>query len=256
MGGADKKADGQGVAVRGLRLGLRAHGGLHGRQRGRGPQHPTFSFDLAGNGDLMLTDVGARNEGLKVPASAPAGTWFIIDRRGVVVAELVKADAERLVALPAGTYTVKRRLADRLRVGEVQVVGGQIAVVDEARLHDAKFSDDPVKGAGLRAVYEPHWSVAASGHWQAMFDAPTARGGYFPSTALVGVEATRHNFFGRGFALSMDALFGGTDSQVSTALIDAVSYRYALVTVGAAILYEWGRRTGGCPSAESGWGST
>ncbi|MBM4780968.1 MAG: caspase family protein, partial [Archangiaceae bacterium] len=49
-----------------------------------GPQHPTFSFDLAGNGDLMLTDVAQRREGLRIPGEAPAGTYFLIDRRGVV----------------------------------------------------------------------------------------------------------------------------------------------------------------------------
>src|SRR6185503_7024142 len=29
-----------------------------------GAQHPTFSYDLSGNGDLVLTDVAARREGL------------------------------------------------------------------------------------------------------------------------------------------------------------------------------------------------
>ena len=29
-----------------------------------GPQHPTFSYDLAGNGDLVLTDLRVNDEGL------------------------------------------------------------------------------------------------------------------------------------------------------------------------------------------------
>ena len=38
-----------------------------------GAQHPTFSFDLAGNGDLVLTDVSERKEGLRLPAEGPDG---------------------------------------------------------------------------------------------------------------------------------------------------------------------------------------
>src|SRR5262249_54213393 len=113
-----------------------------------GPQHPTFSFDLAGNGDLVLTDVVVRKEGLRFPAAAPSGQWFIVDGRGFVVAEIAKTDGiERLVALAPGKYWVKRRLVDHLRIGEVAVAAGQIAVVDDSQLHNADFSDDPVKGA-------------------------------------------------------------------------------------------------------------
>ena len=116
-----------------------------------GAQHPTFSYDLAGNGDLVLTDVGGRHEGLYFPRAAPSGVYFLVDGRGFVAAEVVKAaDADRRIALAPGRYRVKRRLADRLRVGEVEIARGQLATLDENRLRDAPFADDPVKGAGAR----------------------------------------------------------------------------------------------------------
>lgn len=205
-----------------------------------GPQHPTFSFDLAGNGDLVLTDVAQRREGLRLPPEAPVGTYFLIDRRGVVVAELTKAESERLIALPPGTYTVKRRLPDRLRVGEVRVVEGQITSLDETKLQNAKFSDDPVKGTGLSTVYTRHWSISATGQFQAIFDSPTTQGGLFPSAPMVGGEGTVHNFFGRGFAWSFDAQYGWATGGVSSARLGGtLTYRYSLVNVGTSLLYEW-----------------
>jgi hypothetical protein len=206
-----------------------------------GPQHPTFSFDLAGNGDLMLTDVAERREGLRLPASAPAGTYFIVDGRGVVAAEVVKGAEERLIAVTPGAWLLKRRLADHLRIGEVKVSAGQVTEVDEASFKNAKFSDDPVKGTGVTTVYGRHWSLSATGGYQAVFDRPTAAGGYFPSAPMVGAEATAHNFFGRGFGFSVDGNYGWTNGTVSSPLLGALTYKYTLVSFGAAALYEYGQ---------------
>ena len=76
-----------------------------------GAQHPTFSYDLAGNGDLVLTDVAARHEGVYFPRQAPGGVYFLVDRQGFVAAEINKGDGvDRRVALAPGRYRVKRRL--------------------------------------------------------------------------------------------------------------------------------------------------
>ncbi|HVE87139.1 MAG TPA: caspase family protein, partial [Myxococcales bacterium] len=84
-----------------------------------GAQHPTFSYDLAGNGDLVLTELSNRPEGLRFPAAAPQGVYYLVDGRGRVVAEVFKeAGAERKIVLSPGRYRVKRRLDDRLRVGD------------------------------------------------------------------------------------------------------------------------------------------
>jgi hypothetical protein len=204
-----------------------------------GPQHPTFSFDLAGNGDLVLTSFAERHEGLRIPATAPLGTYFVIDPRGVVVAETVKLEAERLIALPPGGYTIKRRLPDRLRIGTVQIDAGQIATLDESLLQNAKFSDDPVKGTGVSSTFSRHWSLSVSGAYQAVFDRPTNAGGYFPSAPLLGAEATLHNFFGRGFALAIDGSYGWTSNVLSAPLVGELAYSYTLLTFGAALFYEF-----------------
>jgi hypothetical protein len=127
-------------AVRGLRLRLRPHRRRHRRER-RGAQHPTFSYYLAGNGDLVLTDVAVRHEGVYLPREAPGGVYFLVDGKGFVAAEISKTDGvDRRVALSPGHYRVKRRLPDRLRVGDVDVPRGQMVAISEAHLRDAPFS--------------------------------------------------------------------------------------------------------------------
>lgn len=204
-----------------------------------GPQHPTFSFDLAGNGDVVLTDVKARREGLRIPESAPAGTYFIIDTRGVVVAEASKNATERLIALSPGAYVVKRRLSDRLRLGKVTIEDGQLVTLDEASFKNARFSDDPVKGTGLSRVFDRHWSLSAVGTFQLVFDRPTNAGGQFPSAPYVGGEATIHNLIAKGVGLGLDLSYGWTSGVVGSTLLPATPYSYANVLVGTSLLYEW-----------------
>jgi hypothetical protein len=204
-----------------------------------GAQHPTFSFDLAGNGDLVLTDFAERKEGLKFPASAPAGTYFLVSPNGFVVAELAKQNGvERLIALAPGKYIVKRRLADHLRVGEVTVAAGQLAVLDEPSLKNTRFADDPVKGVERVLIYNRHWSFGVTGSWQQVFDAPVSRGGYFPSAPVLGLDGTFHNAFGRGFGVAIDGLYGFANGTLKSGLVSA-KFNYTLFSVGATGLYEW-----------------
>ena len=146
LGGADKSGDGQ-VTL------FEAYAYAYDRtvadtaESAAGAQHPTFSYDLAGNGDLVLTDVVSRHEGVYFPRQAPSGVYFLVDRQGFVAAEINKGDGvDRRVALSPGRYRVKRRLADRLRVGEIDVPRGELVTLEEGSLRDAPFSADPVKG--------------------------------------------------------------------------------------------------------------
>lgn len=205
-----------------------------------GPQHPTFSFDLAGNGDLVLTDVALRKEGLVVPASAPAGQYFLVNKSGFVVAELAKSDGvERRVALASGRYIVKRRLPDKLRVGEVVIADGRVTTLDETTLKDTKFSDDPVKGPVRNTAWARRFSVSAGGEWQQVFDRPTNLGGYFPSAPMFGAEVALHNAFGPGFGVGLDVLFGQIDATLATDALGTLPYRYGVFAVGGTFMWEY-----------------
>ena len=206
-----------------------------------GAQHPTYSYDFQGNGDLVLTDVVDRKEGLVFAASAPGGTWYVVDGRGFVAAEVWKpADEERRIAVQPGQYRLKRRLPDRLRVGEVTVYAGRLTAVDDARLRDAPFSDDPVKGAGSPMAGDgARMSFALGGAYQSFFDRPT-RESLFPSTALLGAELTLHGFLRKDWLWGFDVGLGGGREVLRLERIpDALPYRYSNVGLGTTIAAEW-----------------
>lgn len=202
-----------------------------------GAQHPTFSYDLAGNGDVVLADLRARGEGLRVPAEAPEGAYYFVSPQGLVVAELAKAvGEERQVALAPGTYRVKRRLVDRLRVGEVEVRRGRMAVLDERRLREVPFSDDPVKGAAREE--RTHWTLGLTGGYHSFFDGPT-REALFLSTPLWGVEAGLHHYFRRDWRWDLDVALGGRQATLELPTLSGLRYRYSVLGLGTSLVAEW-----------------
>src|SRR5262249_13585256 len=145
----------------------------------------------------------------------------------------------RLVALAPGKYWVKRRLVDHLRVGEISVSAGAIAVIDDAELKNADFSDDPVKGAYQTLTYSRHWSVALDGAYQFVFDKPLDQGGYFPSAPQCGLDVTLHNAFGRGWSVGFDGTYGWASGNLLLGTADLIPYAYNDLVIGATGLHEW-----------------
>ncbi|QRN95805.1 caspase family protein [Archangium violaceum] len=239
MGDADRSGDGQ-VTL------FEAYSHAYARtvadtaDSSAGPQHPTFSYDLAGQGDLVLTDARGSNEGMLVPRTAPAGAYYFVNPRGLVVAELHKAaDSERRLALAPGTYTVKRRMTDRLRVGEAEVRRGLTTVLDESRLRDTPFSDDPVKGVPPRER-EPrsYWTLGLTGGHHAFFNAPALES-LFPYAPLVGLELGLHDYLREGWSWKFDLALGARDITQAFPDLPGTRYQYTLLTAGTTLVAEW-----------------
>jgi hypothetical protein len=203
-----------------------------------GAQHPTFSYDLAGNGDLVLTDVGGRREGLFFPRAVPSGVYYLVDGRGFVAAEVIKnADAERRIALAPGRYRIKRRLADRLRVGDVEIKRDQLSTLDEGALRDTPFADDPVKG-GRPDLAVTRWTLGLGGTYQSIFDAPS-RASLFPATGMLGVDVQLHNFFRRDWVWGFDLAAGSAAGTVSLSTGGQVPFHFTELGLGTSMLVEW-----------------
>jgi hypothetical protein len=203
-----------------------------------GAQHPTFDYDLKGNGNLVLAELGSRGEGLYLPAQAPAGVYYLVEAgRGVVSAEVLKlANVDRVVALSAGRYQIKRRLPDRLRLGQIQVPRGRLATLDEASLQDAPFSDDPVKGGRLE---ESRLGFSLGASLQSFFDAPT-RAGLFPPTGLIAGELLLRHFFRRDWVWALDVAAGSTRATVRRdSWASSLPFRFTEVDVGTSLFAEW-----------------
>lgn len=234
LGGADRSGDGR-VTL------FEAYAYAYDRtvadtaESAAGAQHPTFSYDLAGNGDLVLTDVAVRHEGVYLPREAPGGVYFLVDGRGFVSAEIAKSDgADRRVALAPGHYRVKRRLPDRLRIGELDVPSGRMVALNEATLRDAPFADDPVKGAG-RVDLSARWSLGAGATYQSVFAAPNGAS-LFPPSGLVSIDLALRNFLRRDWVLGLDVAAGATDGFVDTV---GVPFRFSEVSLASSLRVEW-----------------
>ena len=236
LGGADKSGDGR-VTL------SEAYAYAYDRtvadtaDSSAGAQHPTFSYDLSGNGDLVLTDVGGRHEGVYFPGDAPTGTYFLVDNRGFVVAEIAKAlGSDRRIALPPGRYRIKRRLPDRLRVGDVEVPRGQLVAFSEPMLRDTPFSDDPVKGAARDLSVDAHWSIAVGGAYQAVLSSPSD--GLFPAATFMGLDVGLRDFFRRDWVWGLDGAIGRASSQVALPSGAVFPYQFGEVSIASSLVVE------------------
>jgi Caspase domain len=205
-----------------------------------GAQHPTFSYDLAGNGDLVLTDVASRHEGIYLPREAPSGVYFMVDEHGFVAAEINKGEGvDRRVALAPGRYRVKRRLGDRLRVGELDVTRGELVTLEENHLRDAPFTDDPVKGSA-RVDLTSRWSLGAGVGYQAVFEAPDGAS-LFPPTGLLGIDLALRNFLRRDWVLGVDVAVGSADGVAALPTVTA-PFHFSELSVASSLTVEWPTR--------------
>jgi hypothetical protein len=234
LGGADRSGDGR-VTL------FEAYAYAYDRtvadtaESAAGAQHPTFSYDLAGNGDLVLTDVAVRREGVYIPREAPSGVYFLVDGKGFVAAEISKADGvDRRVALSPGRYRVKRRLPDRLRVGDIEVQRGQMIALAEAHLRDAPFSDDPVKGAG-RVDITSRWSLGAGATYQSVFAAPSGAS-LFPPTGMLAIDLSLRNFLRKDWVWSVDIAAGSTNGVVTSV---GAPFKFSEASLASSLMVEW-----------------
>ena len=199
-----------------------------------GVQHPVFLYDLGGAGDVVLTELPPTAGGGLVFPAAAEGVYVVLDGAGRAVAEVGKpAGAERRLSLPAGRYTVKKRLPsdDALLVGEVRL-GAAPVPVDDARLDRVPAERDPQKGyAGAR------WSILATAGVQTFFDR-AARDGLFPPAALGGVEVAVRDDLGHGLAWGLDAALGGGKGTVRLPGVDLAA-RFAELSGGASLWRDW-----------------
>ncbi len=194
-----------------------------------GVQHPAYLYDLGGAGDVVLTEVGTP-AALVFPTSAE-GTYVILDGAHRAVAEVAKpAGASRRLALPAGSYTVKKRLAagDGLLVSDVRLASGPVEL-DEARMRRVALSEDPQKGfGGVR------WSLLGGLGAQRFFG-PAASSGYFPPVGLGGVELMAREDLGHRLAWGLDLALGGGTSTLGLAGVDPIAVRFYEISGGASL---------------------
>jgi len=123
-----------------------------------GAQHPSFRYELHGQGGLVLTSVGAdpKNRGL---LEFPDGRSYLVLQDGAdgpVVAEVGVGDRARRVDLRAGRYFVRGRGPDHLLEGTISIGAGETHPVRDGELRRLEYARLVRKGgSALRRVHGP-----------------------------------------------------------------------------------------------------
>lgn len=203
-----------------------------------GTQHPTYAYDLEGQGDIVLTDLSRGTSGVFFD-DAIAGDFLIFDmERDRVAAEISKKDGlARRLALPPGDYVVKKRLADHLRMARFELEPGKYYDVDETLMDEVAFEDDYAKGSVIRTELEyrrTRTNLRTVAVYQSFFS-KSARDELFPPIFLFGAGVEIGPFLGA--QLSLETLLGGAGSR-ELALGDVrVDYEFFEAQVAVSMLW-------------------
>lgn len=209
-----------------------------------GTQHPTYSYDLEGQGDIVLTDLSNGATGVVFPA-ALAGDFMIFDReREQIAAEVAKlAGTERRLALPAGRYVVKKRLSDHLRMAKFELNPGGYYAVNESVMETVAFEDDYAKGpaARLRTTLPQKTEATLKGVvvFQSFFS-DRARRDLVPPVALFGASLEIGPLLGA--EIGVELLMGGTNDQ--TLELDVLRVPYDFFETQVAVSLAWHAEVG------------
>lgn len=122
-----------------------------------GTQHPTFKYDVRGQGQIVLTEVLPRQH--RALVHLPAGRSYLLLRdgpEGAVVAEVGARDQVRRISVAAGRYFVRARAPRHLLEGTVRLSGGEQRTIDDELLERIAYARFVRKGvADVRAVHGP-----------------------------------------------------------------------------------------------------
>jgi hypothetical protein len=141
-----------------------------------GTQHPTFVYELRGQGKVVLTTLRTA-ERTHARVQLPEGrNYFLMQNSsgGAVVAEVGALDKARTVALRPGRYFVRARAEKYLLEGEIEVQAGRSYDIPDAALTRSEYARLVRKGQGEAEVSHgpqagyrfrtPLWSGASLCH--------------------------------------------------------------------------------------------
>ena len=127
-----------------------------------GLQHPTFQYEVRGQGDLVLSTL-ASDAPSRAFVTLPQGrTWLLFhgSEEGAVVAEVSARDKSRRLSVRAGRYFVRGRGPDVLLEGSFDAPAGEAVTLDESTLQRTAYARLVRKGGGALGSVA---SVEASG---------------------------------------------------------------------------------------------
>lgn len=123
-----------------------------------GVQHPTFRFDLVGQGNVVLANLSRSTARVDILGSAVAGEYFILDmdKQLVLTEVLPQPGGLATISLPPGEYRIRKREPNRFLVADVIAKADRVVRVRDAAMRAEPYADESVKGVTVRRVIEVH----------------------------------------------------------------------------------------------------
>jgi hypothetical protein len=153
-----------------------------------GTQHPTFRYELGGQGRIVLTEP-QRSAEVATLVFPDARSYLVFrgSESGAVVGEVTATTGGRRFSVRAGRYFLRGRTPDYVLEGDVVVAEGQVLTVDDSLLRRIEYARLVRKGGGdIRSTNGPVL-------------------GYTMRTALRDGASVCNGFFG-GYAFALPAL--------------------------------------------------
>ncbi len=124
-------------------------------------QHPSFDLDIAGAGEVQLSQPRVARSAVVFPA-ALEGKWVLASQpRPFVVAEVEKTAGRPLrLAVPPGRYVLRKRMGEKVGLVTFELPFGGERLVDESELQVRHFAEVAVKGGFIEL--RP-WAATAAG---------------------------------------------------------------------------------------------
>ena len=125
-----------------------------------GPQHPNWAVDLAGQGDLVVSDINDSSSGL-VMGKGTEGRLYVRDGAGRLVAELYKpASRELALVLEPGEYTVLLQAGETMTEATFSVLVDQMIDLDDLQFAAIDGGDLLARAKGNDTAPEDYREVA------------------------------------------------------------------------------------------------
>lgn len=217
-----------------------------------GIQHPIYSLDLQGGGEVILTKPSGSDVVIRFPEEL-AGRYFVLDAdKNVFVAELSKsAGRSSQISLPKGTYVIKKRDGDRVLLQNIKARSKGTFTVDENTMQSLALEQDYAKGSPInyddiaRLTAPPvRHSIGIGLGGQAAFEDAT-QGALFPSIPMASLEWTGHNLLSPALSIGIDANIGArpvtrTLPAQDFGFADDINLQtqYGQYQLGASLLYQ------------------
>lgn len=115
-----------------------------------GTQHPTFQYEVRGQGDVVLATLLAKTATRAFLLLPEGKSWLIFlgSEDGQVVGEVGARDKSRRMSLRAGRYFVRGRGPELLLEGTLEAQAGASVALDEASLKKTAYARLVRKGGG------------------------------------------------------------------------------------------------------------